>query len=259
MNVESTPQPVGSGGEMGLGSRLVNVFFAPAKTFESIARKPGWDWIVPVLLLVALGVVGALVVAPKIDVDDAVRVQMERIEKSRPGMTDTDREQIEGAIRKSMGSFTQGPLRFVAPLFVLIPLFLVPAIYLGVSAAWGKAGRYLTIVAGYAWVQMVQVVKSILVLAVASTRSSISIREINSLVKSNAGAFMDPETSSWALLTLASNVDVFEIWAIALGAIALSKTTRLTPKGAFGTVFGVWLVWVAVQTVGALIGAAFGG
>jgi hypothetical protein len=244
---------------MGLGSRLANVFFSPTKTFESIARKPGWDWLVPLLLLVAMGVVGALSVAPKIDVDDAVRVQMERMEKSRPGMTDTDREKIEGAIRKSMEGFTKGPLRFVSPLFVVVPMFLVPLIYLGISAAWGKSGRYMTIVAGYAWVQMVQFVKSILVLAIASTKSTISILEINYLVKSNLGAFLDPETASRPLLTIATNVDLFEIWALVLGSIALSKTTRLSPKGAAATVIGLWLVWICVQLVGALFGAAFGG
>lgn len=257
--MEATPKPIEPGGEMGLGAKLANVFFSPAATFESIARRPGWDWLVPVLLILVLGVAGAFVIAPKIDVDDAVRIQMERMEKAQPGMSGADRERIEETSRKSMTAFTQGPLRFVGPLVGVVPVFLVPLFYLGVSAAWGKAGRYLAILGGYAWVQMVQVLKGILMLAIGSTRDSIGIEEIEGLVKSNLGAFLDPGTASRPLFTLASSVDIFEIWAVVLGSIALSKTTRLSPKGAAATVAGLWIVWILVRTGLAAVGSAFGG
>jgi hypothetical protein len=257
--MESMQGPVGAGGEMGAVSRLINVFFSPSKLFESIARKRGWDWMVPVAILVVLSIAGAMVVSPKLDVDEAVRVQMQRMEKARPGMTDADRAKMEEAVRSSMQKMTGGPLRFVGTAFVLIPLFLVPLFYHGIAAAWGKATSYLTVVAGYAYVQMVQALKGVLMLAVAAPRKTISILEVESLVKSNLGAFMNPETASRPLVTLASSVDVFELWGVALGAIALSRITRLTPKGALLTVAGLWAAWVVVKLLLAVVGAAFGG
>ena len=257
--MESTPGSVSAGSEMGALSRLVNVFFAPAKTFESVARKRGWDWLAPLAILIALSIAGALVVSPKLDVDDAVRSQMQRMDKVRPGMTDTERAKTEEAIRGSMTGMTRGPFRFLGVGFVLIPLFLVPLFYHGIAAAWGKSTSYLSVVAGYAYVQMVQAVKGILMIAVAAPRKTIGVLEIESLLKSNLGAFMDPETAGRPLYSLASNVDIFEIWAIVVGAIALSRITRLSPKGAAFTVAGLWGVWVAVKLIGAVIGAAFGG
>lgn len=256
MTMDATTAP---GPEMGAGSRLINVLFAPAKTFESVARKPGWNWLVPVAILVVLSVIGAVVVAPKIDVDDAVRIQMGKMDKLRPNMTDTQRAQIEDRVRSSMTSFTSGPLRFVGTLFVLVPMFLVPLFYHGIAAAFGKGTQYVTVLAGYAYVQTVQVIKAILILAVASTRSSISILEVNTLVKSNLAALLDPETASRALLSLAASIDVFELWAVALGSIALARTTRLSARAAATTVVGLWLAWVLCQVVLALIGSAFGG
>jgi len=257
--METTPGSTGATSEMGAVSRLVNVYFSPAKTFESVGRKRGWDWLVPVVILLAMSILGALIVSPKLDVDDAVRQQMQRMEKMRPGMTDGDRAKIEEASRKGMKAMTSGPWRFVATTLVPIMLFFVPLLYHGVALAWGKATSYLTVVAAYAYVQMVQVVKGVLLLAVAAPRKTIGIMEVSSLLKSNLGAFMNPETASRPLVTLASNVDIFEIWAIVVGAIALSRVTRLSTKGAALTVLGLWALWVCVQLAGALIGAAFGG
>jgi len=257
--MESAPGPIGTGGEMGAGSRLFNVYFSPSQVFESIGRKRGWDFLIPIVILLALTILGAMIIAPKIDVDDAVRMQMQRMEKIRPGMTDGDRAKIEEQSRKSMTAFTSGPLRFVATVFALIPILLVPLFYHGIASAFGAGTKYLTVVAGYAYVQMVQVIKGILMLAVAAPRKSIGMLEVNSLLKSNLGAFLDPETTSRPLLTLASSVDIFEIWAIVVGSIALSRVTRLTPKAAALTVTGLWLAWVCLQLVGALIGSAFGG
>ncbi|MBZ5638883.1 MAG: YIP1 family protein [Acidobacteriia bacterium] len=257
--MESTPGSVGAGSEMGAGSRLLNVFFSPSKVFESIARKRGRDWMVPVAILILLGIAGAILVSPKLDVDEAVRVQMQRMEKVRTGMTDADRTKIEEAIRGQMTKMTQGPIRFVWSVLFLVPLFLVPAFYHGIAAAWGKSTSYLSVVAGYAYVQMVQALKGVLLVAVAAPRKSISILEVETLLKSNLGALMNPETASRPLYSLALNVDLFEIWAIVVGVIALSRITRLTPKASALTVGGLWVVWVCIKMIGALIGAAFGG
>lgn len=246
--------------EMGTGARLANVFFAPAKAFESIARKPGWDWLVPVALMIALALVSAFVVAPKFDVDAAVKQQMDKLE-SRLGSraTEEQKQEIADGIRRRMESMTHGGGRFITPLFILVPLFLVPAIYHGLAAMWGTKTAYLKVLAGYAWVQMVQVVKWVLAILLSLPKERIDLTEANRLVRSSVGAFLDPQSTHAALLAVANSVDLFELWAVALGSIALARTTRFTPKGAAATVIGLWLVWVLIQAFLALLGAAFGG
>jgi hypothetical protein len=250
--------PVPAGQEMGTFERLVGVFFSPAKTFGSIARKPGVDWLVPVLLMVALVVVSAFTINPKLDVDSAVQQTIKKIEQ-RQQLDDAGRERVESAVRKQMSFMTTGPGRFIAPVVVLIPFFLVPLFYHGIAAAFGASTRYMTVVAGYAWVQLVQVVKFVIAIAVSIPRKTIDINDGQNLVRSNVGAFLNADTTSKPLMAVASSIDLFEIWGLVLTCIMLSRTTKLSKNAATITVVALWLVWVLVKVGGAALGAAFGG
>jgi hypothetical protein len=76
------------------------VLFSPAKTFESIARKPGWDWVIPMVLLMAGVVILQSIAVPKIDVDEAVAQQMKVTEKMMGNEIPADkRDEIEEQIR----------------------------------------------------------------------------------------------------------------------------------------------------------------
>jgi hypothetical protein len=245
------------GPEPGPLARVIGVFFSPAKTFESIARKPGKDWMLPVIILMALTLVGGALINPKLDTDTAVKDTMKRIEARRP-MTDAEREKTQGMVERQFG-FAKGPLRFVGPLFVLIPLLFVPAVYLGASKAMGAAAKYGTILAGYAFCQVPQIVKAIIGIAVALPRDSIDFGEIEHIVRSNVGSFLDPETTSKPLMAVMNNVDLFEIWGVVLGSIMLARTTKLSKKAAMIIVVSLWLVLVLCKFGGAALGAAFGG
>jgi hypothetical protein len=78
-------------------------------------------------------------------------------------------------------------------------------------------------------------------------------------LKSNLGAFLDFDTTSKAVLAVASSIDVFDIWAFFVGSIALSKTTRFSPKAARYTVGGVWLLYILLKVVFGGIYSAFTG
>lgn len=255
---QATDAPSSSlGPEPGPLARVMGVFFSPAKTFESIARKPGMDWMLPVGILMLLTLVGGVLVNPKLDTDTAIKNTMKRIEARRP-MTDAEKEKTEEMVGRQFG-FAKGPLRFIGPVFVLIPLLFVPAVYFGASKAMGAAGKYGTILAGYAYCQVPQIVKAIIGLAVAAPRDSIDFDEIEHIVKSNVGSFLDPETTSKPLMALMNSVDLFEIWGVVLGSIMLARTTKLSKNAATIAVVSLWLLWVLLKFCGAALGSAFGG
>jgi Yip1 domain len=257
--MESNPQPpVLTGPEMGTVERLTGVFFSPGKTFESIGRKPGWDWLVPVAIMLCLVLFGAFMINPKLDVDGAVNQAMKKFDQ-RKDLNDAQRENIEKSFRGQYTFMTTGKGRYLAPVIVIIPLLLVPLFYHGIAAAFGAATRYGTVLAGYAWVQMVQVVKGLIGIAVTLPRDKIDILDAERIVKSSVGAFLNPETTPKALMALATNIDLFEIWGLVLGSIMLSRTTRLSKNAATMTVVGLWVVWVLVKVAGAALGSAVGG
>jgi hypothetical protein len=236
--------------ELGVMARLTGVLFSPAKTFESIARKPGWDWLAPVVLVMAAFFVSQSATVTKIDVDDAVKTQMKFVDKMSGGrMSEADRAKVEEQTRTSIEKGKSPVRRALNTLFVFIPVFFVPAVYFGITAAFGKKGKYLTIVAGYAYTQIIQVIPQLLTAVVAWPREKLDAMDVQfaRVLKSNVGAFLDFETTSKAVLALASSIDVFDIWAFLVGSIALSKTTKLTPSGARWAVGGVWLTYIVIK------------
>lgn len=248
--------------EMGAFARLTGVLFSPAKTFESIARKPGWDWLVPVVLVMAAFFVSQSATVTKIDVDDAVKTQMKFVDKMSGGrMTEADRAKVEEQTRAGIEKGKSPVRRALNTLFVFIPVFFVPLLYFAISAAFGKKGKYLTIVAGYAYTQVIQVFPQLLTAVVAWPQEKLDAMDVQfaRVLKSNVGAFLDFQTTSKAVLALASSIDVFDIWAFFVGSIALSKTTKLSPGGARWAVGGVWLLYIVIKMALGGVYSAFAG
>ena len=115
-------------------------------------------------------------------------------------------------------------------------VLIVPLIYHGLAAAFGAKTKYLTVVAGYAYTQVIQIIPQLLTAVVAWPRESLE-----------------------ALLAVASSLDVFDIWAFFVGSIALSKTTRFSPRGAKYVVGGVWLSYILLKVCLGGVYSAFTG
>jgi hypothetical protein len=247
---------------MGVVSRILGVFTSPAKTFASIAAKPGWDFVVPVLLVMAALFINQSVLLPKMDVDDAVKTQMRMVEKMGKGSIPAEKlAEIETQTRAGIERGKSPVRRALNCLFLLIPLLLVPAIYHGLAAAFGAKTRYFTVLCGYAYTMVIQIIPLLLAAVVAWPRPSLDAADIQfvRVLKSNVGAFFDFDTTNKALLAILSSIDVFDIWAFFVGSIAVSFTTRFTPKGARNVVGGVWLAYILLKVIFGLLYSVFMG
>ena len=250
------------GPEPGPLARVIGVFFSPAKTFESIARKPGWDWLVPVVLVMVGSFIAQSAMLPKMDVDDAVKTQMKFVDKMAGGnMPAEKRAEIEQQTRKSMEAGKSPVRRVINTLLVFIPILLVPLFYHGLAAAFNAKTSYFKVLSGYAYTWSIYLIPLLLSALVALPRDRLDVTEINfqRVLKSNVAAFLDFETTSKVLLAILSSVDVFDIWAFFVGSIALSKTTRLSPSSARYVVGGVWLSYILLKVCLAALYATFMG
>ena len=112
-----------TGPELGALARLTGVFFSPAKTFESIARKPGWDWLVPVALVMAAFFVSQSATITKIDIDEAVKTQMKFVDKMAGANLDPkQREEMVEQTRLGMEKQKSPVRRGLNTLFIFIPV-----------------------------------------------------------------------------------------------------------------------------------------
>lgn len=245
---------------MGVVQKLVGVLFSPGKTFEAIAAaKPGWDWVVPMILLAVCVTVYQSIATPRFDKEGAIAETMAKID-ANPRIPADQKAGIEERVR---GQFEMGEkpvMRVVGVVVMLLPAFLVSFMYWGIAKAFGKTPKYMQLVAGYSWCLVVPAIYWLLTALVVMPRDKLGLFETQNmlLLKSNAGAFMGPDSGA-ALVTLLSFVDVFVIWGLALRATMLEKIVGFGKGGAWavaGTLLGLW---VLIRAGLAALGQMFGG
>ena len=244
---------------MGLVEKLTGIFFSPAKVFAAVAGKPGWDWIVPLVFLAVCVLTYQGILQKRFDKEAAISETMAKIE-ANPRIPADQKAGIEERVR---GQFEWGekPIgKVISVLTMLVPVFVVPLLYKGISAAFGLKAGYMKLVAGYAWCMVVTGLYWLLGGVVALPRSDIPLFEMQHMLvlKSNPAAFMG-QASSVALVTMLSFVDVFVIWGLFLRATMLEKVAGFG-KGASWAVAGTVLgLWILIRAALAALGQMFGG
>jgi hypothetical protein len=136
------------------------------------------------------------------------------------------------------------------PIFKLVIIAVMAAVLLA-TFKFGFGGdlkfSQAFAISMYAWLP--ECVKALLIILTVSLSGGESFTFQNPLA-SNLGALLDPNSSHF-LYSVASSIDVFNIWILVLTGIGYSCVTKLKRGTCMGVVFGWW----AVVTLG---GAAFG-
>jgi len=244
-------------GGMGVVQRLLGVFTSPSKTFEDIAARPGWDWLVPVVLIMLGSFVLQSVAIPKIDFEQATKDQMKVMERFAKNASAEQRAEMEKRTREGMEAGKSPVRRALNTLFIVAFILIVPAIYRGIAAAFGRKATYRKLLAGYAYTWMIYLIPIVLTILIVMTRSEVDPNELNMarILKSNVGSLLDYESTSKPLLAILSSIDIFDIWGFIVGSIAVSKMTEFTRKGAYVVVGSVWGVYILIKVcLGAFAG-----
>jgi len=230
-------------------ARVVGVLFEPTKTFEDIARKPGFvlPWIL--ILLVSLGVTFAI--GQHIGWERIVQHQLEsgsRYEQMTP------EQRAQGL---TIGTKMAPLFGFGAPILgIPIVWLIISAVLLGIVAGIMSAPvKFKQVFAVVAHASVVRVISSILTIVVIFLKNPDQFNAQNPLAF-NPGAFMDPQTTSKFVYTLASAFDLFTIWQIVLIAIGLKAAAG--KKLSFGgALFSVVLPWAVLVLAGASLAGMF--
>ena len=132
---------------------------------------------------------------------------------------------------------------------------IIAAVLLGIAGGlMGGGMRFKQVFAAVAWSGMPGIVSAILTVVVIFLKNPDDFNMQNPLAF-NLGAFMDPNTSSKFVYSLASSLDLFVLWMILLIATGLKAAAgkKLTFTGALVAVLLPWAVWVLGKS--ALAGA----
>lgn len=224
---------------MGEASRLIGVFFEPAKTFEDVAARPAF-W-VPLLLMLVGGIIYMALYSQHVGWERMIRHQMETSSRAAQ-LTDAQRE-----TQLQMGAKFAPVIGYVS-IVVGMPLVLViwAAVLLGiVKGIMSVPVRFKQTFAIVCYAGLPGLIFMALAVVVMFMKSPDDFNLQNPLVF-NPGAFMDPVTSSKFLYSLASSLDLFRLWTLVLIAIGLKAAggRLLSLGGAMAAVFVPWAIWI---------------
>jgi hypothetical protein len=240
-----SPPPVTEPPAKNSFQRIAGVLFAPAETFRDIARKP--DILVPLILMLVIGIIGAVVLAPRMDFSAAMREQMERQGRQ---MSDSDLAQAE-----KMGGAIGRATTYASPILGIIVLVVIAGVLLLAFRLLGGEGNFKQAFSAtlYAWMPMV--INSIVMTAVVASRESINPTTMPTLVKSNP-AFLVEMSDHPILFSLLSSLDIFTIWTLILLILGFAALAKVSKGKSAAIVISLWLVIVVVKLGFAALTAA---
>src|SRR5207244_12090511 len=119
---------------------------------------------------------------------------------------------------------------------------------------FGGEGTFLQAWSATLYANMPNVVKSIVICVVLLLKKGgqMSPLELPTLVRSNLGFLFDPKTNPMAF-SLATNVDIFSFWVLALLIIGFAYLARVSKWKSAAIVISLWIV----KDLFGLIGPAF--
>lgn len=219
--------------------RIAGVLFAPAETFQDIARKP--DILAPLLIILLVSYVSTVLVMPKMDISAITAQQAEQMRKQNPNMGDeqlAQMERITAASVKVMG--------WIGPLLGVAWYAIVAGILLLAFRLFGGEGTYKQAFSAtlYAWIPLV--LFSIIVTIVVMARGTFDPTTAATLVKSNPAFLVDMKEQP-LLFSLLSNFDVFTIWTIFLLIVGFGTLAKTSRAKAATIVLSLWAAFIVVK------------
>ena len=228
--------------------RIAGVLFAPAETFQDIARKP--DIVVPLLVIILLGYVSTFFVIQRMDWNAVVEAQIDTMKKQNPNMSQEDIDRIS-----NMSSAMGKVIGWVSPLMGVLWYVILAGVLLLAFRMMGGEGNFVQALSTtlYAWMPLVifGIVMTIIIIA----RGSVDPTQMATIVKSNPAFLVDMKEQA-VLYSLLTNFDIFTIWMIVLLILGFSTFTKTSRGKSAAIVISLWVVFILIKVGIAALGAA---
>jgi len=246
MTPEMEPYAEPAPAEMSEISRLSGVFFEPTKTFADIAERP--RWLVPLLLVILASLAYSVAIGQRLGwervIDQQMQSQLARMsDQQRAAMEQTKGLQVKFA---SVGAYVMSVIG--APLYCLIAAGVLLLIVDGMMSAGIKFKQAFAVMCYSGLPGILLIVLMIVAMYMKPNPDDFNIQNP---LPFNLGWFMSPDTPAKFLRSIASSIDIFSLWAIALIATGLKMAggRKLAFGGALAAVLTPWAIVVLIKAV----------
>ena len=218
---------------------IFEVFYQPGKLFASLENRRG-AWVAPLLLGLLLTTVATVTAIKTIGMDTIIRQRLQGSQLSP--------EQMQQALTRA-NSPAVLYISYASPVVVGALAMLGLAGLLTIFALVGsKQPKFSTnfsmVTLAYFPYTLVVSLMTILVLLAAPDRS---VLDINNLLATNVGAFMDKDTTSKGLYALLSTFDILSFIEVLLLSYGFSKVNRTSFGFGLFSVMTLWILYVLIR------------
>jgi Yip1 domain len=235
---EPSPAPLSQ------GSRIVNTFIAPSKTFTDFRRSASW-W-APWLLITLVSLIFIYSMDRNVGFDQISKTeltknarQMEQFDKLSPK---------DQANNMRFRTILTRVLAYGFPAFALIAWVVITAVLMGAfNFGAGASVSFKVAFAIVVYSSLPGILHALLgtISLFAGNMSGSLDKEafnINNPFASNPAYFMDPSANKF-LYSMATAVDIFMIWTLVLMGIGFACNSKVKRGTAIGIVAGLYLAY----------------
>lgn len=240
-----TPEPA-----LSEAARIIDTFIAPSKTFTDLRRSAAW-W-GPWLLIAIVSIVFIYSMDKQVGMDQVTRNQIARSSRADqfdklPADQQAKQIQFSNTLIRVFG--------YGSPL--LIPIYFAISTLVLWATFKVAAGAETSFKVAYA-IMMYASLPTIIgaLLGIISLFAGINPEgfDISNPVGTNLAYYLDPATTAKFVRSLASSLDVINIWSIILVGIGFACTSKVKRSTAI-TIVAVW--YLVYKVAGAALGSAF--
>lgn len=242
MSAPVTPAPETlSSGQPALSEpqRILNMFYAPTRTFEDIKRNAQW-W-APFLVLLACSIAFMYVVQTKIGFDQIA-------ENIKASMSETAKARLEKAPPEVQANFEKnlpkqvkdGTYRF--PIYALVINLIAAGVLMATfSFGFGTKVRYWQSVAILYYAGIPRVIWIVLTIVTIYAGADPSSFMIDNPFPSNPGFLLSPANGPGLYRLASTGLDFFNWWNVVLAGIGFATITGTKKKNAI-IVVAIWFL-----------------
>ena len=225
--------------EIGLVGRMIRLFTDPAETFEAVRIRRSWhDWVIPTLLTAVVATVCAQITMPLL-----MEQQQEAVEKhmraNEATMTKAEIEQHREIMEKMEG-ITSATTLVMTPVSVFVMVFVISGLVLLVGRfIMGGELTYGQVLACEGYISLLLVLQAVVLTPIRIAKESV-------LIMLGPGLFFNNDALTGVTGRMLAMVDIFVLWQVVLGAVALTVLTRGSFGKALGSMVGLWVVFLVI-------------
>lgn len=225
--------------------RLVNVFFAPTKTFADIRRNASW-W-VPFILISLFSYALVFTVDNKVGFE---QVSENQIKMNHRAMEQMDQlSPADRARRMEISVKVTKVISYVIPLFILLSDVVIAAVLMATfNFGLGAEVRFGQALAIVMYAGIVTLLKPILAIVSLFAGSNVEAFNFSNPVGTNPAYYMSLDSAAGWLYHMVGWFDVFTIWLFVLIGVGFAVVGRKKISSGVGVMIGWFIVLVLVTT-----------